>query len=294
MIHLIVSVGTSSITNIFKWLDREKKLLKKIPTFSPIFKEYLKIRENEQNILPFLNNKITTIELADDNSEMDTIIKELVTLLNAGNTNVLSAEINTIQHLNFEQENTSIKITLFATDTAVGKFCAKIIQEFLSQQKFICTIKTISGFSYESLEDFEKGLVSFTNTMISTISESFVEKEELGLIITGGFKAQIVYSAIIAMLFDIPIFYYNEQFSNAFLLPPLPLKLNKKFWVDFKDYLNWFKIPRSSEEIRCKMESIPNELQFFIEKKDKNKQQLSALGKILIQLYSSDFYEIYT
>ncbi|MHA1265514.1 MAG: putative CRISPR-associated protein [Candidatus Helarchaeota archaeon] len=293
--HFIISVGTSILTNALKWVTSHKHLLKQLPTFSKILKEYRKIESPIKQFLIYFDSVFSYLDTEQKIQNVtESLVDELFSLFKEQSPGFFSAELNTFLSLNPNLNPDNTKITLLASDTPSGDISARVIQRFFLDEEFPCQFHTIPDLSYDSLEHFQNGLIAFTNRLIATIEAAQLEHEEVGLIVTGGFKAQIVYSAIIAMLYQIPLIYYNELFRNVFLLPPLPLKLDRQFWNENKDNILWFKQPRTPAAIRKKMKSIPPSLAFFLETIDTGEKTLSPFGKVLLQLYESSHLPLYT
>lgn len=294
MIRLIVSVGTSTVMNAFKLVSAERKYAKKMPRLSKIVSGFSKTRKSVENPLAYLENKLIALEDAGLRPDLDEVIDELVMLMMEGDPTAISAEFNTMLNMDIKIEPDTAKITFLATDTSTGKLCGGVLHQFMSTLRFDCVLEVIRDFSYETHEKFERGIMAYTNALITNIESARIQNEAVALIVTGGFKPQIVYSAIIAMLYEVPIIYYNELFLNAFFLPPLPLKLDRGFWNEFKEQLMWFEQPRTVEEIKKKMGAIPKQISFFVEKKEEQGTQISALGRILVQLFNSPSYSSYS
>ncbi|MHC1592428.1 MAG: putative CRISPR-associated protein [Candidatus Helarchaeales archaeon] len=286
MDHLIISVGTSVIHNAAVLLSSNKKLSKKAKMFSSLLQDHGKRRDSDKTFLSFVDDFFRSIVDDDDLDELvGHLVSELSELMISEGPGDLSAELNTMACLNPDPDYS--KVTLIATDTPTGKISAMAIHKILSSVNFACNLVFIEGFSPDNLINFENGLIEYSNALISIITSALVENEKVKLLVTGGFKAQVVYSALIAMLFGVPSVYMHESFSNAFILPPLPLKLDKQFWSLHRSHLEWFRTPRSVEEIRAKMSSIPESLSFFVRENEDGKKELSAFGRIVLNLYES-------
>ena len=121
-------------------------------------------------------------------------------------------------------------IVLFASDTEDGKFCAQVIYEVLEQKKLCDTIiqKTITGFKIKEPEtgknianDFKDH--GFPNFIIEVgdILKTYTTIEERYFNITGGFKAIVPFSTILAFLKKMTIIYLYEKSKDlVFIAPP--------------------------------------------------------------------------
>ena len=316
--HLIVSVGTSLVVNGMRMVEQQQ-MQTRVPILMGLLRELSREGMGEQgtgvdsdlvdhpfqylrssskgirakDIVRAFDVLLKEIEEEEADEVYQTLMEEILLLLEEGQPGELSAELSTIFNIGVDEDMSKLKVTLLASDTGVGKFCADVLQAYFEGREAECELKISRGLSYGNLRSFERGLISYTNLLISTIESALVEKEMVGLVVTGGFKAQVVYSAIIAMLYRIPIIYYNELFSDVVILPPIPLKLDRDFWMEYKEILLWFEKPRTEWEIRKKWQSIPSDLEFFLEKTEEKKRHLSALGRILIQIYNTSSSLLY-
>lgn len=117
-------------------------------------------------------------------------------------------------------------IVLFATDTEDGKFCAQVIYEVLKQKEFCDTIiqKTIIGFKiHETItekniaNDFtEKGFPNFIKEIEDTLEKYKMENKYFN--ITGGFKAIIPFSTILAFQHWMTIIYLYEKSKDLIFI----------------------------------------------------------------------------
>ncbi len=144
--------------------------------------------------------------------------------------NKLSAELASLKV--FERSmgiNKNDVIALFATDTEDGKFCAQVIYEVLRQIEFCNNIiqRTIIGFKIKETKteknianDFKvHGLQNFIKEVEDILSEYNIVEKYFN--ITGGFKAIVPFSTILAFKKKITLIYLYETSKDLiFITPP--------------------------------------------------------------------------
>lgn len=69
----------------------------------------------------------------------------------------------------------------------------------------------------------DKGLYNFAKKLFEVIVEYKQKNWELIVIGTGGFKAQIPYTSLLAVIFHISVYYYHQLFNHIIRLPNIPI-----------------------------------------------------------------------
>ncbi len=120
-------------------------------------------------------------------------------------------------------------IVLFATDTEDGKFCAQVVYEVLRQIEFCNNIlqRTITGFKIKETitekniaNDFKVlGLQNFKKEVEDILKLNDINEKYFN--ITGGFKAIIPFSTILAFEKKMVLIYLYETSKDlVFITPP--------------------------------------------------------------------------
>jgi putative CRISPR-associated protein (TIGR02619 family) len=186
-------------------------------------------------------------------------------ILNTLKTNILKwnyadkqkcAELKTLLLLK-EQAYKINEIHLVYTDTIGGKFASEILEELLKKEdlKFnVASNEKIEGLNFENNGDeFEKTGFNQLITRLDNIksqrqkeNKNTKESIEIGLNISGGYKALIPFLTIYAQLVEIPLFYVYEDSAKLITINPAPLKFD---WAIADIYYQYL----TDSELREKM-----------------------------------------
>jgi len=137
------------------------------------------------------------------------------------------AELNSMRK--YLDEKLVDEVYLYHTDTGRGKFCASIIEKYLSDNYNLKVNKIrVEGFGIK--EFFEDGLVNLLDKLMSKIHDLIKNGNKVYLNATGGFKPENAITVIVASLLNIDeIYYIHERFAEPIKLPILPITINPKY-----------------------------------------------------------------
>ncbi|RLE63543.1 MAG: hypothetical protein DRJ38_07340 [Thermoprotei archaeon] len=125
----------------------------------------------------------------------------------------------------------NITVKLFTTDTALGKFVAFIVKDYLASQGFTIDGKptTIKYFGW-GVDFFEKALVEVLDNISQTILKAKEKNYLTALNATGGFKPETTFAVIAALMSEVDrIYYIHETFKEIVILPGIPLAIKKEY-----------------------------------------------------------------
>ncbi|MEH1943468.1 MAG: putative CRISPR-associated protein [Nostoc sp.] len=166
-----------------------------------------------------------------------------------------SAETNSLLKIAEKDD----EIVLLYTTTIEGERCAKIVQQYLQNQnwKFIRLVQ----LPLEQNEaQFERhGLRELVNILVDEITKATNQGREVIINATGGFKAEIAYTTMVGMIFQVPVKYIYQDFSQPINFPVLPITWNIDFLLEYEPFFKWITSDyRTQLELEQRLKAIPD------------------------------------
>lgn len=270
MIHIIVSVGTSIITNF---------------------------KSQRQNISENLTDQ--AIEKIDNKSgKILCTFPEPNSFLRRETCSVLVKFHEDIENQGAEQKSIRTIISkknfkyedlifhLIVTDTKESKFCAS----FLAHQ-FLNGANTITYYIPEGLREpddegfSEVGLPNLLSCIALILDGINKNSEEAIIIPTGGYKAIIPYLTIASILYDKPAYYIYEDSDTLLELPSPPLGVNTKEFMPANVLLENIK-GLSVADAKPYYEGLHERFKKLVYPGEDGKYKLTAFGERLQEMFS--------
>ncbi len=202
-----------------------------------------------------------------------------------------SAETNSL--LKFAQVDD--QIVLLHTDTPDALNCARLIRDFLEKQeyKFIRLSELKLEEDEQQLES--RGLRNLVNTLITEVEQAQKRNQEVIINATSGFKAEVVYSTMVGMLYQVPIKYIYENFQRLVTFNPIPLNWDTSLILEYDWFFNWIDSePRHYDEVEKKLQAISDVgmIRAFLTPPDLDGSVfLSAIGEALLRRFKRETEE---
>lgn len=190
--------------------------------------------------------------------EIEELKVEILNYLRSLGDNFLkaSAELNSIIGI-LQMADLSrfdeIELMFIISDTKQGCLIAEVLTEFFMKQlnefngkKLKVYYDVVSGLSYVDAEHATRGLPTLAAKIAMWIKNKRAMGHEVIVNVTGGFKAESIYAALISLIAETPTYYMHEKFKKAIRLPPIAseivskeereiiLEIIKKFYDDLK------------------------------------------------------------
>lgn len=74
---------------------------------------------------------------------------------------------------------------------------------------------------------------------------------------TAGYKAQVVYSTMVGMLYQIPVKYMYEDFKSVMTFNPIPLEWDTSIFLTYKSFFEWFDAElRKKQEVEQRLKGV--------------------------------------
>ena len=165
---------------------------------------------------------------------------------------------------------------LLATDTALGKATAEIIQKWLQAQGYTVFIFSSAGLNTASFQSFRESLSDLTANLIEQVTSYKENGYQILFNLTGGFKALNGFLQALSTIYADQTIYLFESSTEFLTIPKLPFKLDAEGII----IEHMHSLRRLSEGLSISQKerlSIPDTLLFFID----DEVTLSEWGTLL-------------
>ncbi len=167
-----------------------------------------------------------------------------------------SAEANSLLQIAQPDDH----IVLLHTDTPEARKCAELLGDFFDNQGY----KHVQLVPLEFQEDAEHiettGLRSLVDTLIYEVEKAQRKEHEVVINATAGFKAQVVYSTMIGMLYHVPVKYIYEKFQRIVTFNPMALDWDTSLFLNHNKFFQWLDDePRSQQEVEKRLKGLPDQ-----------------------------------
>ncbi|MBR8839642.1 MAG: putative CRISPR-associated protein [Stigonema ocellatum SAG 48.90 = DSM 106950] len=194
-----------------------------------------------------------------------------------------SAETNSLLKIAHTEE----EVVLLYTNTLEGERCAKEIERYLQSEKW-SNVRLRKLPLEQNEAQFERyGLRELVNILIDEISKGQRQQQEVIINATGGFKAEIAYTTMVGMIFQVPVKYIYQYFKQPITFPALPVSWNIDLLVEYPSFFAWLdEEPRKQLEVEQRLKAIPESerdtvQQLLLPVDPQGDVFLSAAGEIL-------------
>lgn len=165
-------------------------------------------------------------------------------------------------------------LVFLVTETLLAQRCIKQLEDFFKDKGFQ-DISIIHLQFQDNAEQIERRGI---RNLISNLMVAIHRARQHGPVIinaTAGLKAQVVYSTMLGMLFQVPVKYIYEGFQHLVTFNPIALNWEMSVFLDNADFFRWIGDDvRTYHEIEKRLrnyeEDIKGSLLAFIEPPDKD------------------------
>jgi putative CRISPR-associated protein (TIGR02619 family) len=177
------------------------------------------------------------------------------------------------------------EIVLLYTSTKEGEMCAKVVASKLKKEGWT-NIELRQLHLEENEVQFErKGLRELVNTLIEEITKAQRQDREVIINATGGFKAEVAYTTMVGMIFQVPVKYIYQFFKNPITFPVLPVTWNIDLLLEYEEFFSWIDCePRKNLEVEQRLSYLPDRAAIsalLLPPDNDNEVFLSPAGQIL-------------
>jgi putative CRISPR-associated protein (TIGR02619 family) len=188
-------------------------------------------------------------------------------------------------------------LVFLCTETPNAQRCAELLKEFFTNRGFK-HIRIVRLQFQEKEEHIEaQGLRDLVNSLIREIEEAQRDGQEVVINATAGFKAQIVYSTMIGMIYHVPVKYIYETFQRIVTFNPIALDWDTSLFLTYNWFFQWLdEEPRSQREVEERLRALPDsdkeKIQSMLTSPDENGDIfLSPMGEALRQRFARETEE---
>jgi len=139
-------------------------------------------------------------------------------------------------------------LVFLTTETPRAQLCADLLRSFFRHRGFHeVSIKSLQFQDRE--EHIEKqGIRSLISVLATEIVNAQRKNHEVIINATAGFKAQVVYSTMLGMLYRVPVQYIHEEFKRVITFNPIALELDMSLFVNNFYFFEWIEDEQRSHQ----------------------------------------------
>lgn len=165
-------------------------------------------------------------------------------------------------------------LVFLATETPRAQRCVRLLEDFFRGKGF----QNVSVIHLQFQANAEQIETRGIRNLISNLMTAIISARQHGSVIinaTAGLKAQVVYSTMLGMIFQVPVKYIYEEFQHLVTFNPIALSWDMSVFLDNADFFQWIEDDfRTYHEIEKRLsnyeEDIKGSLLAFIEPPDKD------------------------
>lgn len=177
------------------------------------------------------------------------------------------------------------QVVLLYTATPEGELCMKEVHHYLKNQGW-SNVRTRQLPLEKNESQFERhGLRELVNILVEEINQAQSKQQEVIINATGGFKAEISYTTMVGMVFQVPVKYIYQDFQQPITFPALPITWNIDLMLEYDHFFAWIDAePRQQVEVEQRLRGIPDNdsiLQLLLPPDEEDYVYLSPAGEIL-------------
>ncbi len=209
---------------------------------------------------------------------------ELVGFLCSTDPVQASAETNSLSRL-LRLDKPDDRLVFLCSQTEEGKLCAEALKAFYRRRGYDGEVVEIPGLTYREERFKVRGLRSLVAALIENIRREKKHGREVLLNATGGFKAEIAYATLVGLLFDVPVYYIHEAFSDIIEMPPAPVSWDYSLLADCEEFFEWMQEGlRATPEVDARLRDLPPEVRLLLAEEE-GFTMLSPAGEAFYEAY---------
>jgi putative CRISPR-associated protein (TIGR02619 family) len=148
-----------------------------------------------------------------------------------------SAEANSLLKMALPEDH----LVLLTTDTPLAQQCVNVLKSFFVNTGFR-NVDIINLQFQDREEHIEKqGIRDLLSVLAAEIVKAQKKNQEIVINATTGFKAQVVYSTMIGMLYGVPVKYIHEKFKRVVTFNPIALNLDISLFINNYYFFEWIE-----------------------------------------------------
>lgn len=145
--------------------------------------------------------------------------------------------------------------------TAEAQKCASLLQEFFVNKGHKHVRLLPLEFQGDERQIEMTGIRNLVNALIDEVEKAQHKDANVVINATAGFKAQVVYSTMIGMLYNVPVKYIHESFQRIVTFNPIALEWDTSLFLTYSWFFKWLdgeSIARKQIEVEQRLKAIPD------------------------------------
>lgn len=160
--------------------------------------------------------------------------EELVQYMATTPPSEATAETNSL----FKIAQPSDEIVFLYTTTPEGQKCAEILETYFKNRNW--SVRSLQlPIEYDEVKFERKGLRELVDILIEEIINAQRQGKQVIINATGGFKAEIAYTTMVGMIFQVPVKYIYQQFKQPIAFPVLPITWDTDLMLTYEHFFEW-------------------------------------------------------
>lgn len=149
------------------------------------------------------------------------------------------------------------EVVLLYTTTPEGERCVKEVQRYLQSENWLNVRLRQLPLEQNEAQFERRGLRELVNILIEEIGKAQREHREVIINATGGFKAEVAYTTMVGMIFQVPVKYIYQFFQQPITFPALPISWNIDLLIEYESFFEWLDgEPRKALETEQRLKAI--------------------------------------
>jgi putative CRISPR-associated protein (TIGR02619 family) len=172
-----------------------------------------------------------------------------------GNPKRASSEANSL----LQMSNPGDHLVLLHTQTPEAIQCAELLHDYFSNGGYKHVKVVPLEFQSDPKHIETTGLRNLIDTIIDQIQKAERQGQKVVINATAGFKAQVVYSTMIGMIYQVPVKYIYEEFQSVVTFNPITVDWDTSLFFIHDPFFKWVDAqPRMQTEVEKYLKDYPD------------------------------------
>ena len=132
-------------------------------------------------------------------------------------------------------------LILLHTQTADAIRCVHLLRDHFRDEGYKYIRLVPLEFQDDAKHIETTGLRNLIDTLIKEIGEAQKRKQDVVINATAGFKAMVVYSTMIGMIYHVPVKYLYEDFKSVVTFNPVALDWDTSLFLTHYSFFRWIE-----------------------------------------------------
>ncbi len=192
-----------------------------------------------------------------------------------------AAETNSLVQMSRQDDH----LVLLHTQKTEAIRCAHLLEEYFRSEGYQHVRLIPLAFQSDPKQIETTGLRDLIDTLINEIDKAQRNQQEVIINATAGFKAQVVYSTMIGMIYQVSVKYIYEDFQTVVTFNPIAVEWDTSLFLTYEAFFHWVDAQqRTYQEVEHYLANYPEheQIKAFLTPPDVNGEVfLSYIGDAL-------------